>query len=169
MINLGDKTVFSDVAKSILTSIKQSLEACSLEVPCCEFVGFERPPEVHCPDLVAWVTNIRPWDGNTMDSGLREGRLLCHVGYAFDVTIRLGLCYIDFDAEGNNLPPDKQHELSDQVYQYAHVMYIGWVSRWKNGLVTELGPCDPVSITNLVSFKEGGCGGWEFTVSVGMM
>lgn len=169
MLDVTDKDLFSKVAHSVLDSIGDALTACSLDVPDCAFVGFERPPEVSCPDLVAWVTNVRPWDGNTLDSGLREGRLLCFNAYAFDITIRLGLCYVDFNEDGSNKSPQEQHDLSDQVYRYAHVMYVGWVSRWKAGLVTELGRCDPLSLSPLISFKEGGCGGWEFTVSVGFM
>jgi hypothetical protein len=168
-VDVTDSKLFSKVGKSILDSLSDTLDKCSLEVPPCSFLGFERPPEINCPDLVAWISNIRPWDGNSVDSGLTDNRLKCFNLWAFDVTIRLGLCYIDFDEDGSNRPPDEQEDLSSIIYQYAHTMYIGWVAQWRSGLVTELTACDPITISSLTSFKEGGCGGWEFTISVGLI
>lgn len=169
MLDVSDPDLFSNVARSILDGVSSALDDCGLDVPPCDFVGFSRPAETSCPDLVAWVTNIRPWDDNTMDGGLVEGRLLCFNAYAFDVTIRLGQCFVDFDENGNNLPPDMQEDFSSALYRYAHVMYIGFVAKWKAGKVSALDRCDPLSISPMIDYKEGGCGGWEYTVTVGVM
>lgn len=168
-MNVHDPNLFVKVAKSILNSVADALAQCNSDVPDCEFVGFARPVEDHCPDLVAWLNNVRPWDGNSMDSGLREGYLLCFNAYAFDVTIRLGRCYIDFGDDGNTLDKATIEDWSNSLYRDGQIMYIGWVSRFKAGQVTELGDCDPISIGPLIDYKEGGCAGWEFTITVGVM
>lgn len=169
MPSVSDPDLFSTVARSILDGVAAALDACGLDIPPCDFVGFSRPAETSCPDLVAWVTNIRAWDGNTMDSGLQEGRLLCFNAYAFDVTIRLGQCFVDFDDNGNNLPPEIQEDFSSTMYRYAQAMYIGFVAQWRAGNISSLGNCDPITVSSLIDYKEGGCGGWEYTVTVGVM
>lgn len=168
-MNVSDQDLFVKVAKSILQSAADSLSACGRDVPDCSFVGFNRPVEDHCPDLVAWLNNIRPWDGTSMDSGLREGYLMCFNAYAFDVTIRLGRCYIDFGMDGSTVDGQLVEDWSNELYRDGQVLYIGWVKAWHAGRVSELGDCDPISIGPLIDYKEGACAGWEFTITVGVM
>lgn len=167
-MNITEKDLFFKTGKSVLDSIVHVLESCDRPAPDCEFLGFDRPPEAYC-GLVGWIGNIRVWDGLTMDNGLREGRILCNVGYAFDVTIRLGRCYVDFDATGNNIPPEEVESLSSGLYEDAYIMYVQWIGLWKAGGVTELDNCDPVSVSVMTPYNEGACAGWEFSISIGVM
>jgi len=168
-----DIEVFVNVTKSILNSIVAVMEDKSRDVPARTFVGFDRPAEDYCPDLVAWMNNVRPYDGNGMESGLVEGRLLCFNAWAFDVTIRLGRCYIDFDADGGPLDGRTIEDWSNELYRDAQVVYIGWVNQWRTGTGAcageELESCDPMNVGPLINFKEGGCAGWEFTITVGVL
>ena len=168
-----DPEIFVNVAKSVLDSVDKSLFLASRDSPSRQFVGFARPPQDCCPDLVAWLGNIRPYDGNGMNSGLREDRLLCHNAWAFDITIRLGRCYIDFDDDGGPLDGQTIEDFSNELYRDAQVIYVNWVNQWRNGSGVcdgdEFDACDPLGIGPLIEYKEGGCAGWEFTITVGVM
>lgn len=104
-----------------------------------------------------------------MDGGLKEGRLLCFNAFAFDVTIRLGRCYIDFAADGSTIDHSLVEEWSNELYYDAYVMYVQWIGLWKAGGVYELSTCEPLSVGPMIAYKEGGCAGWEFTISVGVI
>lgn len=168
MLDLSDNSVIFDTAKSVLESVADALTGCQFDVPSCRFIGFNRPSELTCPDLVGWANNVRVWDGENMNGGLRDGYIRCHVGYAFDVTIRLGVCYVEMDENGRDIDHEVLEAWSKELYQMAHVMYVGWVARFKSGKVSALGNCDPVDLSALTDYKEGGCAGWEFTISVGL-
>ena len=166
-MNASDKDLFYEIGRSILNSVITVLESCDRSAPECSFVGFDRPPEDKC-GLVVWIGNVRPYDGNTLDGGLREGRLLCYNSFAFDVTVRMSRCFIDFNDKGP-LSADVIEEMSKELLLDAHVLYIQWVGALKGGQVSNLDNCDPVALGTLTPYRDGTCAGWEFTITVGVM
>jgi len=168
MADLTDIDYFLKVGESILDAIVASLRCANIEVPDRRFVGFSRPPQDCCPELVAWIGNIRPWDGN-FPEGLVEGRLLCFNSIAFDVTIRIGRCYIDSADDGLGVEPKLLADWAKWLYRDASAIYIGFISQWRAGNVSELSACEPMTVGNLTQYNEGGCAGHEFTVTVGIL
>jgi hypothetical protein len=168
-----DPEIFVNVSRAVLDTIGIALTNGNRDVPRRMFVGFNRPAEDCCPDLVAWVGNIRAYDGNSPNSGLREDRLLIYNAWAFDITIRLGRCFIDFDADGGPLDGQTIEDFSNELYRDAQVVYIGWVNQWRSSsgvcLTDELSSCTPLTVSSLIDYKDGGCAGWEFTITVGVM
>jgi hypothetical protein len=163
-----DPLFFQKVAQSILESAAAALRCYGIEVPDRLFVGFDRPPQDCCPELVAWVSNVRAWDGNFPDT-VREGYLLCFNGIAFDVTIRIGRCYIDSDENGNGIDADILAEWAAELYKDAAALYVGWLNQWRADQITELSKCDPIAIGTMIPYNGGGCAGHEFTVTVGVL
>lgn len=164
---LDNTDMFMNMATSILQSVVDALQCNGLEVPDRLYVGFDRPPQDCCPELVAWLGNIRTWDGDFPDSRT-NGRLLCHNGYSFDITIRIGRCYIDYTDEG----PMDIATITDWTRLLnadASAIYLGWIAQWRAGNVTELDKCDLVNVGSMSAYHEGGCAGWEFTVTVGVL
>lgn len=156
---------FLSVATSILESCADALRCYSLDVPERFYVGFDRPPQDCCPELVAWVGNVRTWDGDFPDTR-RSGNIQCVVGYAFDVTIRIGRCYVDYTDEGP-LDVETLMDFTAPLYADATALYVGWIGQWKAGNVTELSACDLVTVGAMTQYHEGGCAGHEFVITVG--
>lgn len=165
--SFADLDFFKNIATSILESAAASLTCNDLEVPARMFVGFDRPPQDCCPELVAWLGNIRTNDIDFPDAR-RAGNLQCFNGYAFDVTIRIGRCFIDFLNSGPMDGGDIE-DLASPLYQDASALYFGWIAQWRAGNVTELTMCDLVNVGNMTGYAEGGCAGWEFTITVGVV
>lgn len=164
---IADLDFFLNVAKSVLTSAAAALECNNLDVPDRFFVGFDRPPQDCCPELVAWLGNIRTWDGDFPDTR-RQGNLLCGNGYSFDITIRIGRCFIDYTNQGPMDAGDIE-DLSSPLYRDAVALYFGWIAQWRAGNVSELTQCDLVNAGPMTQYHEGGCAGHEFTITVGVL
>jgi hypothetical protein len=165
---LSNTDYFLNIATSILDSCADALDCNGLDVPERLYVGFDRPPQDCCPELTAWVGNIRPWDADFPD-GRRAGNLQCHNGWSFDVTIRIGRCYVDIDEDGSGLDVGTLTDFTRPLYQDAAALLFGWVAQWRAGNVTELTTCDLVDIGALTQYHEGGCAGHEFTITVGVV
>lgn len=169
---LADTNVFLNLGRSILDSVAAVLACNSINVPARKYVGFDRPPQDCCPELVAWLSNIRTWDSTPMD-GHQFNELTCVNGWAFDTTIRIGRCYIDIDiGAGGAFKPMAVADLelaAAPLYKDAAAMYFGWITSWRAGNVTELSHCDAVHVGPMSAYHEGGCAGWEFTITVGVL
>lgn len=164
---LGNPDFFLNVAASILASAADALECNGLSVPPRLYVGFDNPPQDCCPELVAWVTNVRTWDGDFPDVR-QSGNLRMSWGYAFDVTLRIGRCYVDVGEDGEPLDAATLQDFSAQLYRDASALYMGWLFQWQAGNVTELQACDLVNVGAMLPYSEGGCAGQEFTITVGV-
>lgn len=162
-----DVELFMNVGNSILEAAAAALECYDLEVPDRLFVGFEEPPQDCCPELVAWLGNVRTWDGDFSDTRISTN-LQHHWGYAFDCTIRIGRCYVDVDEKGQPVDADTLADWTQALYADATALYFGWLRQWSSGSVTELVKCDLVNAGVLSQYKSGGCAGHQFTVTVGM-
>lgn len=161
----GNPEYFGNVAQSILDSAADALRCQNIDVPQRMYVGFERPAQDCCPDLVAWVSNIRVWDGDFPNTRT-NGRLLATNLYAFDVTIRIGRCYIESDANGQPLDSETLGDFSRALYKDATTLYSGWLYEWRSGNVAELNNYSAVDIGPCTPYNSGGCAGWEFTITV---
>jgi hypothetical protein len=162
-----NKDFFINVATSILGSAVDSLECYGLTVPPRIYVGFDRPPQDCCPELTAWVHNLRNWNGEFPETN-QENSWLCVVGYAFDVTIRIGRCYWDLEESGASMPVEDLTQLNTEMYRDLTALYMGWIHQWRAGNVTELTKCDLGAVGAAQPYREGGCAGWEFTITVGV-
>ena len=160
-----DSDFFLNVAKSILDSCADALVCYNLDVPGRRYVGFDRPPQDCCPELVAWVGNLRTWDGDFPDTR-STGDLKCVWGYAFDVTIRIGRCYADYSDDGP-LDLETLEDFTAPLYSDGTALYMGWLHQWKAGNVSELTACDLVNVGPMSQYHEGGCAGHEFVITVG--
>ncbi len=161
---LSDPDVIQNVGASILESIVTALTDCNLAVPERRFVAFCEPPQDCCPDLVVWPTAIRP-DDLIQGQGLTRGFFLCNNMWTIDYKVRLGLCYVDTDAQNKPLPPATLDGMSAELHQYWWCVYMNWACRAKNGLISELGQCDKFGVSEAECYAEGGCAGFEFTVT----
>jgi len=168
LTDFNDSAFLSNLGNSILESVSDALVCKSLDVPQRRFVGFNRPAQDCCPDLVLWFGNIRVWDGDFPDTRT-AGNLLCANGYSIDATVRIGLCYVDFDADGGPLDAQTIGDFSANLNAYGTALYMGWINQWRAGNVEELVSCDLVNVGPMTPYYEGGCAGWEFTITVGVM
>lgn len=164
---ISNTAYFLNIAKSVLASAAQALACNDLEVPDRLFVGFDRPPQDCCPEMVAWLGNIRLWDTEFPDG--QNSELMCVNGWAFDITIRIGRCYIDFDEEGQPLDGGTIEDFAGHLYSDAAALYFGWVAHWRAGNVEELTQCDALRVGPMTQYHEGGCAGHEFTITVGVV
>lgn len=164
---ISDKDFFLNIATSVLESCAAALDCNGLEVPNRLYVGFDRPPQDCCPELTAWVGNIRPYDAGFPDSR-HAGNLLCLNSWAFDITIRIGRCYVDIDTDGEPLDVETLTDFTRVLYWDASALLFGWVGQWRAGNVSELTKCDLVNVGAMTQYHEGGCAGQEFTITVGV-
>jgi len=164
---ISDKDFFLNVATSILESCIDALDCNGLEIPSRVYVGFDRPPQDCCPELTAWVGNIRPFDASFPD-GRHFGNLVCVNSYSFDVTIRIGRCYVDIDTDGHALDVGTLTDMTRPLYWDVSALFIGWIAQWRAGNVSELTGCDLVNVGAMTQYHEGGCAGHEFTITVGV-
>lgn len=164
---ITDKDFFLNIATSILESCIDALECNGLEVPGRVYVGFDRPPQDCCPELTAWVGNISVFDAN-FPYQRHAGQLFQVNSYAFDVTIRIGRCYVDVDENGHALDVETLTDMTRPLYQDITALYMGWINQWKAGNVSELSKCDLVSVETMTQYHEGGCAGHEFNIKVGV-
>lgn len=154
--------------QAVLDSLEQVLLECEQDVPDRRILAFQEPPEDCCPDLAVWVDNMRPWDGTPFE-GLTFGHLTaCNNMWAADVNVRIGRCYIDVDPQTSQpLPPDQVKELSAQIYRDGNILYTGWVNKMRNNEVCNITRYSLNTVSALLSYNDGGCAGWRFTVTVG--
>lgn len=166
MTPISNSDYFTNVAQSILDSVADALMCHNIDVPSRMFVGFDRPPQDICPELVSWVSNVRPWDGDFPDTR-RSGNLQCFNMYAFDISIRIGRCYIESSDDGQPLDAETLQDWTAELNRDATAIYMGWINQWRAGNVTELTSYELVTVGSLIPYKDGGCAGWEFTITVG--
>lgn len=163
-----DVEFFMNVGQSILDSAIAALECYELDVPARAFVGFDEPPQDCCPELVVWLGNVRTWDGDFPETRLSTN-LQMHWGYAFDVTVRIGRCYVDVNEDGTPIDALILADWNQALYADATALYFGWLHQWSAEQVSELDKCDLVNVGTLSQYNDGGCAGHQFTISVGML
>lgn len=169
LTQLGEPDLLHNMGKSILASVAAALRCNGIDVPSRSYVGFDRPPQDCCPELVAWIGNVRPWDGGFPDTRTAGNLFYSGAnGWSFDITLRIGRCYVDYSDTGP-LDPETLEDWSKQLYRDATAMYFGWAFQWRAGNVTELGRCDLMTLGPLSQYNEGGCAGHEFTITVGVL
>lgn len=168
-IRPNDRDVFDKIGHIIIDSLADVIKSYGMDVPPRNFVGFETPPEDCCPDLVVWLTNIRLWDEQFADGRSTTYITNCVNAWAVDVNVRLGRCYIDFDANGQPLDAGTLEEWSKLLNKDAHALSIGWIQAFRQGQIKGLGSCDLVDMGTLTSYRQADCAGWQVTYTVGIM
>lgn len=163
---IGNAQFFMNVGQSILDSAADALTCYDIDVPERLFVGFDEPPQDCCPELVLWLGNVRLWDGDFPETRTTTN-LQHHWGYAFDVTVRIGRCYVDVDDQGNPIDPDVLADWNQALYADGTALFVGWLSQWRAGNVSELSACDLLTVGTMTQYNEGGCAGHQFTITVG--
>jgi hypothetical protein len=160
--------VFHTIGESIIDSLTSWMSEHGVEPPARRWVGFSNPPEDCCPDLVVWADNLRLWDAQSFDGGLRENRLMCNNVWALDYTIRFGVCYWEVDNEGHLLDLGTLSSNAVDLYHIGHSM-LGWLQQIRSGIIEELQPsASDVKPSPITSYNQGGCAGWQVTLTVGV-
>lgn len=162
---ITDPQVIQNVGESILESVVTTLRECNIDVPARRYVGFCEPPQDCCPDLVVWPSAIRP-DDSTLGNGLTRGYFVCNNLWSVDYNIRIGHCYVDTDSDGRNLSADELNTLSREMHERWYAVYIKWLCQASNGGISEIAQCDHIFATESRCYAEGGCAGFEFTITV---
>lgn len=163
---LCDPDIFNTLGNQLLTGITQAFATRGLDAVNAHLAMGPIPAEDCCPDLVVWVSNIRIWDASSPDN-LQENRLLMHFGLAFDLNVRIGLCYIESDDDGGPVDPVQLQAWTETINRYGHAAYVGGLqallSHEDNGCDVDLrpNPMDP--------YNSGGCAGYTYTVSVSVI
>lgn len=124
-------------------------------------VGWAEPPTDCCPEIAVWGGNLRP-DPAVMFDGMRA---ICTTAWLFDINIRVSECFIDVDENGKPLPAEHINAYSRALYALLHDAFFGFWCRWVNGQIDELEPCTPITILSTTEYAEGGCAGFQFTVT----
>lgn len=154
-----------NVGQSVLEGLKDALNCLGIEVPSRCYVGFDRPPQDCCPELVVWVGNIRTYTADFPE----ERSLKYGWGYAFDVNVRIGRCYVDMDDDGP-LEPEIIEDWTRALYQDAVAVYHGFLNQWSAGNIEELADCTAVvGVDHMGQYREGGCAGHEFIIKVNVI
>lgn len=162
-----DINVFNDVAQILLEGIETGITEAGLpQISRAYIATGPIPAEDCCPDLVVWVSNIRFYDVASPDS-LQENRLLEHFGMAFDLNVRLGLCYIESDESGQPSSADVLHNWSQEINRYSHTAYLRGVQALHTN--TELDCIASISPRAAEPYNLGGCAGISYSVSVGIL
>lgn len=161
--------LFGLVAGKLLDGIEKGLSRNGLKPIKRTYVGMGPvPSEDCCPDLVAWITNVRIFDQQAPDT-LAENRVLIHFGMAFDINIRIGECFFEVDPEN-----PKALVAPKQIEQWANVINdYGQVAYWE-GLKAMLHDPDLQCGTSITPgymnpYQGGGCGGFQFAITVGVL
>ena len=156
--------VFAD---KVVAAITNGLENASLAPISRTYVGRgPTPSEDCCPDIVVWVSNLRIYDQASPDT-LQENRVLAHVGLAFDVNVRLGLCFFEVGSDMKVIDSTEITELSKEINSYAHIVYTSAIT----GLMADEDVrrnADSITPTTAFDYQEGGCAGIQFAITVGV-
>jgi hypothetical protein len=163
-ISAADPDVYNNVIDVFSASIANRYAEDGLDAIGRTFIGMGPiPAEDCCPDLVYWVSNVRPYDATPPD-GLRENALGVHWGIAFDVNVRVGQCYLEGDDKGA-FPAATITGYSEILNRYGHSTYMGALTA-----MDDFGTCDVLLTPQaMYPFQSGGCAGWQFAITVAVL
>lgn len=172
MFDRFDPSLPNQIADIVISNIQTELVAHGLKKIARNYIGMGPvPAEDCCPDLVGWVSNVRLWDANSPD-GLRENRVLANMfGIAWDFNIRLGLCFLEGDADGA-FDSKKISDQGREINKYGMTAYIAAVHSLSeftyncgNG-----GGCEIDLLPQPMSpYNTGGCAGWNMIFTIGVL
>jgi hypothetical protein len=165
-LDANDPKVLNLLANTALDGITAAIAENNLPKIKRSYVGVGPiPAEDCCPDLVAWITNIRLWDQASPDT-LIENRVLVHFGLAFNINIRIGDCFWELDPKTMNpYPPDEITKMSDRINQYGVTAYLAAITA-----LHDLGACNlGVHPLSADPYQDGGCGGFTFAIGVSLI
>lgn len=160
--------VANDLAETLLQGMEAAISTAGLSAisRSHQSVG-PIPAEDCCPDLVVWLSNIRIYDAASPDT-LNENRVLIHYGLAFDINVRIGLCFLESIDNGDPMPTGDIHDQSVQINQYALAAYVGGlqsVMDYRDIVECDLNirpnPADP--------YNSGGCAGFTWTITFSLI
>jgi hypothetical protein len=159
---LYDTNVLFNILESVEHSIALSLTCEGRDVwSWRRIVGWSDPPTDCCPEIAVWGGGIRPDPAATFE-GMRPS---CSAAWLFDITIRVSQCFVDVDESGQPLPAGHINAYSQALYSTMHDAFFGFWCRWVNGQIDEIDACTPLTILSTSEFAEGGCAGFQFTVT----
>lgn len=164
-----DPDLFNSVSKTLIEGISVGYKSANLKIPTIRYLGMGPvPAEYCCPDLVVWVTNVRPWDSASPDT-LVENRILIHWGLAFDLNVRIGECYLEMTDKGGTKESADITEQTKVLNKYGIVTYESAINSLMATGACGASDCN-MSVTPLPMspYNEGGCAGWNmvFTVAI---
>lgn len=162
--------VVNQVAQKTLDAIAENWGRDGLSSIQRRYIGMGPvPAEDCCPDLVVWASNIRIFDSD--NDTLREGRVLKHFGLAFDINVRVGLCFFEMTDNGKGgvdlVETSQIQKWAEEINRYGVSSYLGATL----GLVNDpqLACSFTVSPQPMYPFQEGGCAGYNFAIGIGVV
>lgn len=158
--------VGNQVANKIIEAIEAGWGLDGLQKINRSYVGMGPvPSEDCCPDLVVWLSNVRMFDAD--QDTLREGRILKHYGIAFDINVRIGLCFFEMDNGGELVELSQVQGWAEEINRYGMSAY----QRAVSGLMDDPQLQCSFSITPqpMYPFQDGGCAGYTFAIGIGVV
>lgn len=159
--------VFNDVGEQVRSAIVDALAEQSLPVDRSFLAMGPIPAEESCKEVLVWISNTRLYDAASPDT-LQENRVLVHYGMAFDVNVRIGLCYVESDNDGDAMPAATLNAWTRQINQYGVVSYLAATNELTGD---RLGPASMYSVTPspMEPYNLGDHAGWTFTITVAIV
>jgi hypothetical protein len=167
-INPSNPELFQLVAGKILEGVTTGFANAGLSPIKRRYVGLGPvPSEDCCPDLVAWISNVRVFDELPPD-GLREARILSHYGIAFDVNIRVGDCYFEVNPDNPReiVSAEQLERWSDKINSYGQIAFVAGIQALVGDPDMQCGTSITPGVMN--PYQEGGCAGFSFAITVGV-
>lgn len=161
--------IVNTIADAVLQGMVNAISSCGLEPITRAYVGFgPTPSEDCCPDLVVWATNYRLYDQSAPDT-LIEAGILQHFGLAFDLSIRLGLPF--FEMDGDKLTSTENiRVMSGRLNEYGRVAYLS--SALTANQHSDIQPIENITFvapTPASEFQSGGCAGFQWSITFGLL
>lgn len=167
-VTLNSPDPYQTLAERWLLLLTNTINAAGLNVPGRTGVVMVRPAEDCCPDLSVWLDNFRPYDF-AFPNTLNEGRVLMHLGIAFDINVRIGLCYIESADDGQPMDIIQLALWTAEINKYIQAVYSQPIFDLATGCVEEFGLPATFLASNLTGYNLGGCAGYEYVLTVGLL
>lgn len=168
-LSKNNPELFDLVANIALDGIAQGMARKGIAPITRSYVGLGPiPVQDCCPDIVAWISNVRPYDATPPD-GLVESRILKHWGLAFELNIRVSDCFFEVDPNKPSaiMDADSISKMSSRINGVGLVAYVSTIDALTNSDQMACGTS--VTPTAMFPYQEGSCGGFQFSVSIGVL
>lgn len=162
-----DIDVFSTIGEQVRSGIVNALAGVGLSVDRSHLAMGPVPAEESCREVLVWISNVRIYDAAAPDT-LQENRVLVHFGLAFDINVRIGLCYIESDSDGEPTPANTLDQWTRTIHQYGVTSYLAATNELTGD---RLGPASSLSVTpsSMEPYNLGDHAGWTFVISVALL
>lgn len=162
-----DIDVFNTVGEQVRSGIVNALAEAGLSVERSHLAMGPIPAEESCREVVVWISNVRIYDAASPDT-LQENRVLVHFGLAFDINVRVGLCYMESAGDGDPMPAATLDSWTREINRYGVISYLAATNELTGD---RLGPASSLSVTpsSMEPYNLGDHAGWTFVISAALL